>query len=109
MKKKLSILIVILLIGLTACSKPAEETNPTEKNEAAITPAGKEEVTPADKEEVTPAGKEEIIPGSKEEVSSAPGESDEIAVTRKEYGTEEVELEGKGLDELTVKGTDNPY
>ncbi|MBO5178442.1 MAG: hypothetical protein J6K04_00285 [Lachnospiraceae bacterium] len=85
MKKKLSVLIVFMLIGLTACSKPAEGTNPVEKKEATITPVGKEEV------------------------SSAPGESDEIAVTRKEYGTEEVELKGKALGQMTEKGTDNPY
>ena len=93
MKKKLSVLVVFILIGLTACSKPAEDTNPTENKEATV----------------TPGGKEEVIPVGKEEVSSSQEEPEEIAVTRKEYGTEEVELEGKGLGELTVKGTDNPY
>ena len=85
MKKKLSVFIVFILMGITACSKPAEETNPTKKSEAAVTPGGKEEV------------------------SSVPGEPDEITVTKTEYGTEELELEGKGLEGLTVKGTDNPY
>ena len=101
MKKKLSVLVVFILIGLTACSKPAEDTNPTENKEATVTPGGKEEVTSGSKEEITSAGKEEV--------SSSQEEPEEIAVTRKEYGTEEVELEGKGLGELTVKGTDNPY
>lgn len=82
MKKKLSVLVVFMLIGLTACSKPGEGTNPTE---ATVTPAGKEEIT------------------------SAPAEPGELDVTRKEYGTEEVELKGKALGQLTEKGTDNPY
>ena len=92
MKKKLTVLVVFILIGLTACNKPVEGTNPAENKEATVTPGGKEEATS----------------GSKEEVTSQ-GEPEEIAVTRKEYGTEKVELEGKGLGELTVKGTDNPY
>ncbi|MBP3595674.1 MAG: hypothetical protein J6J44_14225 [Lachnospiraceae bacterium] len=85
MKKKLSVLVVLILIGLTACSKPAEGTNLTEKKEATV------------------------IPGGKEEITSAPAEPGEMDITRKEYGTEKVELEGKALGQLTEKGTDNPY
>ncbi|MBP3595675.1 MAG: hypothetical protein J6J44_14230 [Lachnospiraceae bacterium] len=93
MKKKLTVLVVFILIGLTACNKPVEGTDPAENKEATVNPGGKEKVTF----------------GGKEEATDSQGEPEKIAVTRKEYGTEEVELEGKGLGELTVKGTDNTY
>lgn len=85
MKKKLGILIVFILIGLVACSKPAEKTKSTEKNEGMVTHAGKEEA------------------------ADSQGKSEEIAVTKTEYGSKIVELEGKGLGQLVVHGTDNPY
>jgi len=79
MKKKQSVLVLLTLIMLATAACSQPKDNTT-----------------SDKEGIT-----ENVPAS--------GESEEMEVKKTEYGTEEVTLEGKKLEQLTVTGTDNPY
>lgn len=83
MKKKLGVIILFIWMGMMACSKPVEKTNPTEKKE--------------------------VVLDEKGETKKTATQPEEIAVNKIEYGTEQLSLKGKKLDQLTVKGTDNPY
>ena len=78
---------MVMLMAMAACSQPAADVN----SAADINST----------EDTTSAGKEDT-----KDIS---GEPEEIVVKKTEYGTKEVVLEGKNLDELTVTGTDNPY
>ena len=48
-------------------------------------------------------------PGENEKTGNTQGESEEIKVTRTEYGTEEIFLEGKKLEQLATTGTEDTF
>lgn len=83
MMKKVSLLAVLVcvLMGVGACKQPVDSGAPAEG--------------------VTSVGKEET--------KNTPVPSEEIEIKNIEYGSEEIFLEGKKLDRLTVTGTDDMY